>query len=400
MAKATFTSRWVAALQPPEAGQVDYFDSKPPSLGLRVTPYGRKTWFIMYRSNGRLRRLTLGTYPALSLADARQHALAARHAVAQGSDPAAHKQSVRTAPTVADLATQYIELYAKVHKKSWGDDARLLTKEVLPQWGTRKAYDIRRRDVIALLDHLVERGAPIQANRVLALVRKMFNWAISRELVEGNPCLQVQPPGKEHQRERVLSDEEIRAVWAACDHLDPLHAACVQLALLTAQRGGEVRSMQWKDVDLETGWWTIPASKAKNGRAHRVPLSPPAVAVLRGRQTTPTVTPWVFPSPIRPQQPLRKPQGAAKRLVQVSGVAFVPHDLRRTAASHMTSMGIPRLVVGKILNHVEPGVTKVYDRHSYDAEKRQALEAWGHKVTALVTGETGKVILLQRKTID
>jgi integrase len=326
--------------------------------------------------------------------------MAARHTIAQGNDPAAHKQSVRTAPTVADLATQYLELYAKVHKKSWGDDARLLTKEVLPQWGTRKAYDIRRRDVLALLDHLVERGAPIQANRVLALVRKMFNWAISRELVEGNPCLQVQPPGKEHQRERVLNEEELKGVWIACDALDPLHAAYFQLAILTAQRGGEVRTMRWKDVDLETGWWTIPASRAKNGRAHRVPLSPQAVAVLRGIQMTPAVTPWVFPSPIRPQQPLGKPQVAAQRLMKVSGVTFVPHDLRRTAASHMTSMGIPRLVVAKILNHIEPGVTRVYDRHSYDAEKRQALEAWGRKVMALVNGESGKVIPLQRTTGD
>jgi integrase len=400
MAKATFTARWVTALRAPEAGQVDYFDNKPPSLGLRVSPYGRKTWFIMYRSNGRLRRLTLGTYPALSLADARQHAMAARHTVAQGDDPAAHKHHVRTAPIVADLATQYLELYAKVHKKSWRDDARLLDKEVLPQWGARKAYDIRRRDVIALLDHLVERGSPIQANRILALVRKMFNWAVSRELVEGNPCLQVKPPGKEHQREQVLSDEEIRAVWAACDHLDLLYAAYFQVALLTAQRGGEVRSMRWEDMNLETGWWTIPGSRAKNGLTHRVPLSPQAVALLQGMQTTSAATPWVFPSPRRPQQPLSKPQVAAQRLVTVSGVAFVPHDLRRTAASHMTSMGISRLVVAKILNHSEPGVTRVYDRHSYDAEKRQALEAWGRKVMALVTGETSKVIPLQRKTVD
>lgn len=161
MAKVAFTVRWVNALQPPAAGQVDYFDSKPPSLGLRVTPYGRKSWFIMYRCGGRLRRLTSGAYPSLSLADARQQAMAARHAVAQGGDPAAYKQNLRTTPTVADLAIQYLELYAKVHKKSWRDDARLLSKEVLPHWGTRKVYDIRRRDVIAILEHLVERGAPI-----------------------------------------------------------------------------------------------------------------------------------------------------------------------------------------------------------------------------------------------
>jgi Arm DNA-binding domain len=168
MARVTFTARWVAAVKPSAMGQVDYFDVKPPNLGLRVSSSGRKTWFIMYRSKGRLRRLTLGPYPALSLADARGQAAAARHAVAEGGDPAVQKYDARHAPTMADLAAQYLDMYAKVHKRSWREDARLLHHEVLPNWGHRKAFDITRRDVIALLDHIVERGAPIQANRVLA----------------------------------------------------------------------------------------------------------------------------------------------------------------------------------------------------------------------------------------
>jgi site-specific recombinase XerD len=165
----------------------------------------------MYRSGGRLRRLTLGTFPALSLADARSRAATARHTIAQGDDPATTKQQTRAAATVSDLAAQYLELYAKVHKKSWRDDDRLLRTEVLPQWGRRKAADIQRRDVLALLDHLVERGAPIQANCVLALIRKLCNWAISRDLLTGNPCLQVTGPGKEHARDRVLTRDELRA---------------------------------------------------------------------------------------------------------------------------------------------------------------------------------------------
>jgi integrase len=354
----------------------------------------------MYRSGGRLRRLTLGTYPTLSLADARQQAMAARHTVALGGDPAGEKQALRTTPTVTDLATQYLEIYAKVHKKTWRDDARLLAKEVLPVWGTRKAYEIRRRDVIALLDHLVERGAPVQANRILALVRKLFNWAISRELIEANPCLQVQTPSKAHQRDRVLSDDEIRTVWTACDQLGSLYASYFRLLLLTAQRGGELRTMRWEGVDLATGWWTIPAQQTKNGLAHRVPLSPPAQTILHALQATPQASPWVFPSPRWPQQQPCRVKHIAVRLVACARVTFIPHDLRRTAASHMTSMGIPRLVVAKILNHVEPGVTRIYDRHSYDAEKRQALEVWGRKVMALVTGETAKVIPLQRKSVD
>ena len=175
MPRATFTSRWVAAVKSSATGQIDYFDVKPPNLGLHVSSSGRKTWFIMYRSKGRLRRLTLGTYPTLSLADARGRATAARHAVAEGEDPAVQKYDARHAPIMADLAAQYLDMYAKVHKRSWREDARLLHREIMPNWGHRRAFDITRRDVISLLDRIVERGAPIQANRVLALVRKLYN---------------------------------------------------------------------------------------------------------------------------------------------------------------------------------------------------------------------------------
>jgi integrase len=237
------------------------------------------------------------------------------------------------------------------------------------------------------------------ANRALRLVRRVFNWAISRDLVDRNPCFQIQAPSPEPQRDRVLSDAEIGRVWVACSQLDRLLETYFKLSLLTAQRGGEVRVMRWDDVDLETGWWTIPAQVAKNGLAHRVPLSHAAHDLLRALRATAS-SPWVFPSPRLAQRPVKNVHKPAGQLEAYSGVSFAPHDLRRTAASHMTSMGIPRLVVGKILNHAEPGVTRVYDRHSYDAEKRQALEAWGRKVMALVTGETGKVIPLQRKSVD
>ena len=380
MAKAEFSARWVESVKPPEKTQVDYFDTKPPGVGLRVSNSGRKTWFVMYRSSGRLRRLTLGTYPALSLADARSQATIAKHTVAQGEDPATKKQQARTAPTVAHLAEQYIDLYAKVRKKSWRDDERLLHKEVLPHWGHRKAYDVTRRDVIALLDRIVERGAPILANRILALISKLFNWAISRDLLEHNPCYQVKAPSKENQRDRVLTDDEIRLVWDASKHLSPIPSAQISMRLLTAQRGGELQTMRWEDLELDTGWWTIPAHITKNGLSHRVPLSAPVLEILHLLQADTADEQWVFPSPKRQGQPLASMYKPVRAIKELTGISFVLHDLRRTAASNMTSMGISRLVVGKILNHAESGVTRVYDRHSYDAEKREALEMWGRKV--------------------
>jgi integrase len=285
---------------------------------------------------------------------------------------------------VTDLAEQYIARHAKPHKRSWRADERLLHKEVLPHWGRRKAYDIKRADVIALLDGIVERGAPVQANRVLALVRKMFNWAISRDQLEHNPCVQVKAPGREQQRDRVLTDEEIRLVWDACVHLTLVMGAYFKMLLFTAQRVSEMRLMHWDDVDLETGWWTIPADVAKNGLAHRVPLSAPAQDVLRALQETTGSISWVFPSPWRRGTHFINIRKSAIRLRTFSEVDFVPHDLRRTVASRLTSLGFPRLTVSKVLNHAEVGVTRVYDRHSYDAEKREALEAWGRKVMELV----------------
>jgi integrase len=182
----------------------------------------------------------------------------------------------------------------------------------------------------------------------------------------------------------VLTDDEIRLVWYATEQLDPLTAAQLKLHLLTAQRGGEVRTMRWENIDMASGWWTIPSYIAKNGLGHRVPLSPPAQEILGMLQTTAGAEPWVFPSHRRPGQPVLDVRKAIHKVCMLSEVTFTPHDLRRTAASHMAGMGIPRLVIGKILNHAEPGVTKVYDRHSYDAEKREALNAWGERVMKLV----------------
>ena len=155
--------------------------------------------------------------------------------------------------------------------------------------------------------------------------------------------------------------------------------------------------MRWENIDMASGWWTIPGRIAKNGLAHRVPLSPPAQDIFRTLQRTAGAEPWVFPSHRRPGQPIFDVRKAIHRVCLLSGVTFTPHDLRRTAASHMTSLGVARLVVGKILNHAEPGVTKVYDRHSYDAEKRQALNAWGERVMELVMARDYKVLHLIRK---
>ena len=391
MPSVTMTAQWVDRVKPPAAGQVDYFDAKLPGFGLRVSHGGKRAWVLLYRLKGdpRKRRLTLGEYPALSLADARDDARAKLVDVDRGDDPAAEKQADKAAMTFAELAADYLERHAKKVKRSWKEDERILTHDLLPAWGRRKAHEITRRDVMHLLDAIADRGAPIQANRTRALVSKVYNWALGRDLVLHNPCLQVKAVATENQRDRVLSESEIRAVWREFEGLDTLMGAIFKLRLLTAQRGGEVETMRWADVDLAAGWWTIPAEFAKNGLSHRVPLAPQVVAVLRGVERVSRGGAWVFPSPKRKGHHINSVNKAAERIKAGAGVDFTPHDLRRTAASHMTGMGISRLVVSKILNHVEQGITRVYDRHSYDAEKRQALDAWAERLGAIVEESNG-----------
>jgi integrase len=378
-------------------------------LGVRVTPNGVKTFIFKFRFDGKVRWMTLGTYPELTLADAHEAHADAWKVLRQGINPGAkainERKEERDAPTVAALADEYLEKWAKPRKRSWREDARILQKDILPSWGHRKAKDITRRNVVGLLDDIVDRGAGIMANRTLAIIRKMFNFAVSRDVVSVSPCLAVHSPAPEQRRDRVLTVDEIRALWHALKGAKMMSEGtklALKLQLVTGQRKAEIVSAAWDEIDLTDRWWTIPPEKAKNKMAHRVPLSPLALELLQAAKNITGNSPWIFPSPqtdrhITPEAVDHALRRSGRRSdLEALGFSFVPHDLRRTAASHMTGMGISRLVVSKILNHVERGITAVYDRHTYDLEKRQALEAWGHKLQGIVEGTESNVIPLVR----
>lgn len=395
MPTISFTVRKLESLKSPASGRIDYWDQGFPGFGLRISESGTRTWVLMYRTqDGRQRRLKIGRYgrsadaTGLDLADAHSKAREALRDVEHGKDPAAARDANRTADTVEGLCKLYIEKHAKPNKRSWQNDQRMLNHDVIPAWGNRKAKAIRRRDVIDLLDAIVARGAPVGANRTYEVIRRMFSFAIERDIVNAHPCVGIKKPGEERQRERVLTEAEILKVWRAFDSENLHDSTILKLRLLTAQRGAEVRSMRWSDFDpsidkaVGAAWWTIPGDASKNGRAHRVPLVPEAVALLKAVWETHKHETLVFPGK-------QRRAGAAvwepgDRVRTASGVDFVPHDLRRTAASMMAGMGIPRLTISKILNHVEHGVTKIYDRHSYDREKREALEAWSGRLIEIL----------------
>lgn len=394
----------------------DVWDSLVSGFGARLSPGGHCAFVVRYRIHGRLRRFTIGPYPRVSLADARQTARDTLREAQAGVDAAREKVEGRRAETFAELAEEYIKHHAS-KKRTGREDIRQLKGSphrkrtgkkphvpLVTRWGALRAKDITRRDVRELLDDVADR-APVMANRTLALVRKVFNFAIERDWLETNPCHMVKAPTKEHARDRVLTEDELRRVWKALD-AEPLHmAALLRLRLLTAQRGGEVQGAAWAEIDLKGGWWTIPAERSKNRLAHRVPLSPPAVKLLKqlaeerkrraAEKEGEEPAAWVFPSPHKALPHIAHAQKAIERVVASSGVSFRGHDLRRTAASLMVGAGVSRLVVSKILNHVESGVTAVYDRHSYDREKREALDFWGRRLMAIVADRRQPARLLR-----
>ena len=220
----SLTDRHIRTLNP-TGHRVDHFDSNVTGLALRHAASGRKTWCVFFRVNRRLRRMTLGHYPAVTLHAARTKARQVLAEVAlHGTDPAAHRLDTRHGATVADLADEYLTRHAKPHKKSWPEDQRIITRELLPHWRHRLVTDVTRRDVHALIDAVADH-APVMANRVLALVRGMLNFAVAHEWIASNPAALVKKPSPERTRERVLNAAEIRALWAALDDLPPPCAA-------------------------------------------------------------------------------------------------------------------------------------------------------------------------------
>ena len=386
------TEKEIRAFPAPGKGARIYFDDVVGGFGLRITATGTKAFVFDYWANGRHRRMTLGRFPAWNATQARERAKELKLGVDRGEDPLDDKQEKRAAPTFAEIGASYLERHAS-KKKSGYRDAEYLRRDVLPVWGTRKAADIARRDVIELIERKAEH-APISANRLLATVRKLFNWAISRDLLETNPCTQVQRPGVEKRRDRTLSETEIATFWTSLNNArmsDEVRAA-LRLILVTGQRPGEVAELE--RADIQGAWWTVPAEKAKNGLSHRVFIT----ALAREDIKSPSSDRWLFLSR-RSEKPIQvNALARALRNNAHFGLdAFTPHDLRRTAATMMGSLGVDRFTLSKILNHVETGVTAVYDRATYDKEKRRALEKWERRLRGII-GETveSKVVEIAR----
>ncbi len=381
--------------------RLEVWDHGNPGFGIRIGSKGDVSFQYLYRFSGKSRRFTIGKFPSLGLHAARVAYHKAAQLVSEGRDPADERASARSleseAITVQALCDEFIERYAKLRKRSWREDERKLQRDVVPRLGKLRAKDVSRKDINGLLDLKMDAGSPVAANRLQALLSKLFGWAVERGHMDTSPCNGVPKPAKETSRERVLQHAEIFPLWHALDsgrdvgmHL--VTRRSLQVMLLTGQRKGEVLRMKWEHLDQsgEEWTWNIPAENSKNGKRHRVPLDSAVIELLnsvRIEMTDPATgasSPWCFPSPAKPLQhvsltgpdhalreELKRPQGPLKEIAQ-----FTPHDCRRTVATGLSVLGYPRLIVQKVLNHVDTSVTSVYDRYGYDKEKREALTKW------------------------
>ena len=380
------TEKTVAGKAPGEI-----WDEYLAGFGLRIGKT-KKTFFVMTRIDGKQRRITVGSAAVISLAEARNKAQAILRDAAKGIDPdeaerAAKREAARARrDTFASVAADYMGEHGQ-HLKSAPELRRKLDQDILPELGDIPIADIRRADVKALVKDKTT-TSPIAANRLLALVRAILFYALDEELVESNVAIRIKAT-PEVARDRYLSEAEIRSFWRGLDNtgIDARIARVLKLCLVLGQRRGEIVGMRWAEIDMQKAIWELPAGRTKAGRAHRVPLSPLALDLIG----EPHGGEYVFSNNggDKPFAGVSIGQ-AMRREREALGLATraTVHDLRRTAATHLGDLGIDRLVIGKLLNHAEQGVTgRVYDLGAYAEPKRLAMTAWSNKIMEIVTGK-------------
>lgn len=399
--KLRWTTRAIEAVSVTE--RTDFTDPETRGLVLRVTPSGTKTWALLYRRKGDSirRRVTLGEFPPLGLADARAKSEAMKVQVRAGKDPAGMVAEYKKADTVGEL----LDLFLKKHPRpqaAWTRECeRIFKKDVRPLIGRVKLPDLARAHVRQVIEAVRDRGATVTVNRTLAALRRALSWAVSKDLLEINPALNMATDVEESIKDRALSIDEIKGFWAGLDNagMGAKPRLALRLALVTGQRPGEVCGTARSEIDLDRAEWLIPAKRAKNRQPHIVPLAPLAVQLFTEAIEAAGAVEFVFPSRPRSGRGITQPKPlqshalshAMRNNLKAMGLAdspATPHDLRRTAATHMARIGISDRIVGRVLNHgteLRRTITsRVYIHHDYIAEKRNALEAWASELSRIV----------------
>jgi integrase len=373
----------------PQSRQTDYFDETVRGLALRVSD-SLKVWTFHFTSPATQKRsrLSIGTYPATSLAAARSRALEARGEVEAGKDP---RRIAEAAMTVAGLIESYLSNYVRPNLRSAKAIELRINKNILPILGTMKVTDLHRRDMNRVLDPIIKRDATEQATQVFNHLFALMRWAVGRGDLDHNPFDGMPRPSTSQPRERAFSADEIRTLWLALPtSFSPPTASIIKLCLVTAQRVGEVAGLRRSELDLKRGIWLLPASRTKNGHSHSVPLSELALEIIAASSGDDLI--------FGPQQVYR----IAHRIeASQCGLAhWTSHDLRRSALTRMAELGIPPIVLGHIANHrttTKAGMTLgVYVQYPYEREKREALDLWAERLRGIVVGTAANVVGIRR----
>jgi integrase len=399
--KKRLTDRFLQSVTPPASGRDTYGDTEADGLELRVSPRDKhgvvlKAWSIRYHpKGGERRRVSYRAYPAVSLAEARARAKEIAAAAARGVDlpeqeerrREEERKAAKRPHTVGDLLDRYVSEYCKTNQRKWQLVERMFDMHVKPAridsrpLGQKPLVELRRADLVELLDELQNaKGLHAQVNRVRSQLVAALNWAIEREYLDTSPAAAIKKRKIEASRDRVLSDDELRAIWCAAEKLSNPSRSLVKAWILTGQRRDEVRCMTWSEIDFGRTLWTLPAARNKGKRDHEVPLSPAMLALLGDRP--------------RPGKPVfstngQKPYAGQKRLKAIldreSGVSgWTFHDLRRTASTGMAALHVPQDTIDRVLNHAKGALAGTYNRYQYLDEKRRALEAWAERVAFIV----------------
>jgi len=429
MTKVINTDRELYALKPAEA-RYERAVSKARGLSVLVYPNGCKTFVVRYAADGgERRRMLIGDYPSLSLAEARLKAGAVRLDVVSGADPAAERAAVRVqarfGETLEDLAEGYWKAAAiglhggrkrPLRPNTLERQKGLWAKHVQPALGKRPFKEIRRADIRGFMGGFVRAGglSPSSIASIGDVLRALFTYALHEDLVEGNPTLGLTRPIVPESRSRRFGDEALGVMLAALldaagaeegredphARMAPTMALGLRFLILTLTRRTEAAGARWPEVDFRARTWTIPSERTKNRQAHVVPLSPQALGVLSEARKLPNATDdgYIFPSPTTPGlhlDPHALTRAVNRLCTRLDVPMGSPHDFRRTGATILTGerYGIRRFIVSKVLGHTAndgPAVTAVYDRNEYLAEKRAALEAWANHLDDLVHPDSGQ----------
>lgn len=382
MPAVRFTDRWLqsASLTPSE-GRSEYVDGLCPGLHLRVTSSGIRTFSVMFRLNGKLTRRTLGRFPVVSLSNARATALDVMRKAQEGIDAREHRSREASTLTYSEMVENYVDKHLKPNARSWRNVASGLRHARMSSFSKRRVAEISRRDIITVIDGIVAEGKLQAAINHLRHLKMMFNWAAGRDMIASNPCDGVKAPGRTTERDRVLSDREIVSIWEATSEMPIPFGAMYRMFLLTGQRRSEVATMQWHEINGTV--WTIPREKVKKDRPHAVPLSKTALATLGSLQRYgPEAYVFTTTGGDRPSSNFNKVKQELDRLSNTTG--WTIHDIRRTVRTKLAELGVPEVVARKVVNHETGKVDRIYNRHEYLNEKREALGEWEKRLLSLV----------------